>query len=282
MYRNLFTLVLASSLFCLTGCAKKASREVSSHPAAYMQFAAMAAPAAMKTYIAESHIFEIVTPESELQKSWESTVNFCATLHCEVLTSNITNRSEDSAASGAISLRVTPEDLTKLLTYVEKLGKVAQHTTERQDKTVDVADTDARIKNLTSFRDNLRAMLSKPSATVKDLVEIQQQLTDTQSQLDSEMAQRTILANQTEKIAVSLTFRVARPSTRAGGFAPIRNALRESGSVLAESTAYLIEFIFSVIPWLVLAVPGVWLVVKGWRRYRPKQTVRSAQSDQAI
>jgi Domain of unknown function (DUF4349) len=48
-------------------------------------------------------------------------------------------------------------------------------------------------------------MLARSSSTVKDLIEIQQQLTDTQSQLDSETAQRKILANETEKIAVILT-----------------------------------------------------------------------------
>ena len=40
-------------------------------------------------------------------------------------------------------------------------------------KTTAVVDTEARIKNLTGFRDNLRAMLAKPSATVKDSVDIQ-------------------------------------------------------------------------------------------------------------
>ena len=280
MNRNLFKLVFVGSLFCMTGCAKMAPREASSH-SSFMQLA-MAAPAVMKPAIAETHILEIVTPESELQKSWESAIKFCTTLHCEVLSSNITTESDDSPPSGTISLRVTPEDLTKLLAHVEKLGKIAQHTTERQDKTIDVADTDARIKNLTGFRDNLRAMLSKPSATVKDLVEIQQQLTETQSQLDSETTQRTILANQTEKIGVSLTFRVERRSNHAGGLTPIRNALRESGSVLAESTAYLIEFIFSIIPWLVLVVPAVWVIVKAWRKFRPKRATSSSLPQRAI
>src|SRR5215510_11522153 len=98
------------------------------------------------------------------------------------------------------------------------LGKIAQHTTEREDKTTAVIDTEAKLKNLTSFRDNLRAMLGKPSATVKDLVEIQQQLTETQSELDSETAQRKILANETEKIAVKISFRVEWSSANAGGF----------------------------------------------------------------
>jgi Domain of unknown function (DUF4349) len=60
-------------------------------------------------------------------------------------------------------------------------------------------DTDAKIKNLTGFRDNLRTMLAKPSATIRDSVEIQQQLTEVQSQLDSETAQRKLLAKKPKR-----------------------------------------------------------------------------------
>jgi len=127
-------------------------------------------------YIAERHKLEVITSESELQKSWESAVAFCPTIQCEVVSSSITTRAGDSVPSGVISLRVAPDDLKKLLGYVEKLGKIARHTTDREDKTTAVVDTEAKIKNLTGFRDNLRAMLARPSATVNDLVEIQKQL----------------------------------------------------------------------------------------------------------
>jgi hypothetical protein len=114
------------------------------------------------------------------------------------------------------------------------------------------------------FRDNLRTMLAKPSATVKDLVEIQKQLTDTQSQLDSETAQRKILANETEKIS----FRVERLSRNAGGFVQLWNALRESGSILADSTASLISTIVAILPRLILILTAIWHLVKAWRKLK--------------
>jgi len=227
-----------------------------------------ASAASLQRYIAERHKLEIVTQESELQKSWDSTVAFCGTIQCEIVSSSITTRAGDSPPSGVIALRVAPDDFKKLLGSVEKLGKIAQHTTERQDKTTDVVDTEAKVKNLTTFRDNLRAMLAKPGATVKDLVEIQKQLNDTQSELDSETAQRKILANETEKIAVEISFRVEKLSANAGGFAQIWDALRESGSILADSTASLITTIVTIIPWLVLILPLVWLLRKGWKKLK--------------
>jgi hypothetical protein len=267
MNRRFVVLIFAGLLLIPTGCnySKKAAL-FSRLPTSAMMVEAFAA--SPQRYIAERHKLEIITPESNLQKSWESTVAYCGTLQCEVVSSSITTRAGDSMPSGIISLRVAPDDLKKLLGSVEKLGKIVQHTTEREDKTIVVVDTEAKIKNLTSFRDNLRAMLSKPAATVKDLVEIQKQLTDTQSELDSETAQRKILSNETDKIAVEVSFRVERPSGNAGGFSQIWIALRESGGILADSTASLITTIVAIIPWLVLIVPAVWLLAKVWKRLK--------------
>ncbi len=282
-------LLLAALGLAASGCEKAArspspSRAIMTQTAglsgrgSFGMMALVSADSPAQHFVAETHKLEMVTPEPELQKSWESVVAFCGTIHCEVISSSITTRSGESAPSGTVALRVIPEDLKKLLANIQTLGKIAQHTTEREDKTTAVIDTEAKLKNLTSFRDNLRAMLGKPSATVKDLVEIQQQLTETQSELDSEAAQRKILANETEKIAVEISFRVERPGANAGGFALIWNALRESGSVLADSTSSLIYTIFTIIPWLVLILPACWLFVRIWREVRRRRSASPPQS----
>jgi len=273
MNRRFVALVLAALALWTAGCEKKMVESPAPFLMNAMTVSALAA--SPQRYIAERQKLEIIPPESQLQKSWESAAAFCATIRCEVVSSSITMQTNDAPPSGDISLRVAPDDLSKLLAYVEKLGKLTQHTTEREDETISVVNTDAKIKNLTSFRDNLRAMLVRPSAKLSDLVEIQKQLTDTQSELDSETAQRKILANETEKIAVEISFRVVRPGQNPSGIAEIRNALRESGSVLADSISDLITTVFTIIPWLVLIVPICWLLAKAWRKLR-RQRNRAA------
>jgi hypothetical protein len=266
MNRKFVVLIFVALMSIATGCSLKKTAPASApliEPLMLHSFAG-----SPQRYIAERHKLEVITSELELQKSWESAVAFCPTIQCEVVSSSITTRVGDSVPSGVISLRVAPDDLKKLLGYVEKLGKIARHTTDREDKTTAVVDTEVKIKNLTGFRGNLRAMLAKPSATVKDLVEIQKQLTDTQSELDSETVQRKILANETEKIAVEIAFRVERPSRNSGRFAQVWDALRESGSILADSTASLITTIVAIVPWLILIVPAVWLLAKAWRKLK--------------
>lgn len=222
-------------------------------------------------YLAVRHKLVVVAAGSELPKVLEAVIAFCGTIQCEVVSSNVTNQTDDSAPSGSVSMRVRPGDLEKLIAFVGKQGKIAQHSTETEDKTATVVDTDAKIKNLTEFRDNLRRMLGRPSVSVADLVQIQEKLAETQAQLDGEAAQRKILANETEKVAVEIDFRAQRTVASVSAFRPIGEAIRESASVLAESVASLITVVVALIPWLILIVPGVWLIVKWWRRMRRRR-----------
>jgi hypothetical protein len=222
-------------------------------------------------YLAVRHKLVVMAAGAELPKSLDAVIAFCGTIQCEVVSSNITSQTGDSAPAGSVSLRVRPGDVDKLIAFVGKQGKVTQHTTETDDKTAIVVDTDAKIKNLTEFRDTLRKMLGRPGVSVKDIVEIQEKLADVQSQLDSEVAQRKILANETEKVAVEIEFRAERTTASASAFKPIGDALRESASVMAESLASLITAVVAVIPWLIVIVPGGWFLAKAWRRVRRKR-----------
>ena len=268
MTRKLLALCLLGQLLIASGCAYKAAQPS----------ATMAEPidvqlaVASQHFIAETDKIEVITSASSLEKSWESVGQFCGTIHCEVVSSSITARTANSDPFGNISLRVGPDDLKKLFDDLQKLGKIAQHTTDREDKTAVVIDTEAKIKNLTSLRDNLRSMLAKPSATVKDLVEIQKQLSDTQAELDSETTQRKVLANETEKVAVDISFRVEH-AANGGTWSEITDAFGDSGAVFAESTAALVTFIVAIIPWLILIIPAIWLIVRAWRKFRRKRPI---------
>jgi hypothetical protein len=208
-------------------------------------------------FVAVRHKLVLTAPEAELPKAWESALEFCRSIRCEVDASSIASKTHGSAPSASLSLRVVPDDLKKLFDHLGRTGSILEHTTETEDKTSAVIDVEAQIKNLTEFRDRLRTLLAKPSASLKDLVEVDRELTKTQSELDSITTKRKVLANETEKVAVEITFRSEGSVTGTGAFAPIGEALREAGSVLSGSVATLITVLVAVIPWLVVIVPAV-------------------------
>ena len=289
MLRKTVSLICVAMLVC-SGCAHKAPTRSMDSAAMYSNMEA--APAASRgsggvqyamagvvggvvlaspRYIAVRHKLEIVEAAGGLAKSLEAVVAYCGGLQCEVLASNITGTEADATPSGSVSVRVAPQDLNRLLEFVGKQGRIARHATETEDKTSAVVDIEARMKNQTDFRDSLRKMLAKPGVSVADLLQIQEKLAEAQAELDSETTQRKILANETEKVAVEIEFRAEQSGSGRSMFAPIRDALRESGSVLAESFAALITAAAALLPWLIVLVPGVWLLVRAWRRWRRKR-----------
>jgi len=70
----------AALTLIVAGCAYKRTAPM----AQSMALTTLAAPSQQR-YIAERDKLELITPESELQKSWESAVAFCPTIQCEVV-----------------------------------------------------------------------------------------------------------------------------------------------------------------------------------------------------
>ncbi|MBS1840241.1 MAG: DUF4349 domain-containing protein [Acidobacteria bacterium] len=223
-------------------------------------------------FVAVRHKLEVVEPGVALPKSIEAVVAFCGTIQCEVLSSTVNNETAVLSPSGNIAIRVVPQDWNKFLDFVGKQGKIAQHSTESEDKTAAVVDVEAKIKNQTEFRDSLRKMLAKPGVSVADLLQIQEKLAEAQAELDSEATQSKMLANETEKVYVEVAFRSEQRTASRSAFAPIGEALRESGGVFADSLAAFITAVAAIIPWLIVIVPGIWVLVRAIKRWRSKRS----------
>jgi Domain of unknown function (DUF4349) len=292
MRRTLIAIQLAFLLFGLAGCGNYSRSQYQSRATGLSAVAGdqpmtasykvatvqlTAAPPETKRFVAVHHKLVVISPESELPKNWRAVIEFCGTIRCEVISSSIVTRTQESFPSGAITLRVVPEDFPRLLTQVEKQGNVVEHTTQSEDKTTEVVDTEARLKNLTAYRDSLRTMLGRPGLNVKDSVEIQEKLSDVQSNLDAEATKRKILANETEKVAAEIEFRVRDTSHKRGAFAALWEALGEAGETLAESLGSVVTFVVFIIPWILLFLLIGWFLRRLWRKRRAKKTALTVE-----
>jgi len=143
-----------------------------------------------------------------------------------------------------------------------------QHSRESEDKTNQVVDTDARIKNLTELRDRLRLKLNDKSAKFKDIMEVERELANTQSELDSMTSMRKILSQETDLVAVNIDFTAKQGITEQGFFAPVARALKDAGRVMMESFATVITFLMGAIPWLLIGIPVVRLACRYWTKIK--------------
>lgn len=211
------------------------------------------------------------TSEADLEKAWESVNESCRSIHCDVMESTINKKTPYSPPSGNLVLRVLPQNLKPLLEHINKVGNIVTQNTESEDKTSTVIAVEAKIKNLTDLRNRLRTMLTTRTGSLKDVVEVERELSRAQSELDSLVASRKALANETEKVAVSIDFRPKPSIAETGAFAPIVSAWHRMGGVFASSIAAVITFIVAVIPWLVLIIPGIWFLPKVFRKLFRRQ-----------
>lgn len=228
--------------------------------------AGAAADATVRRYLAVRHELHLLTAADGVEAAWKTATDACNAAGCEVLNASISRDDERRPAGALLEARVPPAALAAFLAQVTALGTVGQHSTRSEDKTDEVIDTEAKQKNTAEFRDNLRKLMATPNAKLKDLIEVERELTRVQSELDSLATRRKLLAQQTEKVHVTLQFS-ARPSVLDGGaWSPVKQALQRTGHVLAGSIAVMIEVIVALLPWaLVLAAAFFGLRVL-WRR----------------
>jgi Domain of unknown function (DUF4349) len=228
-----------------------------------------------KKYIALRHHLQIETPASTMQTTFDAAVAHCEALSCQMLSANYNKETPYSPPSASLSVRVPPRNVEIFLSGLAKNGEVMQHGLDSEDKTNQVVDADARIKNLTELRDRLRVMLTDKSAKFKDLIEVETQLANTQSELDSFTSMRKALSLETDLVAVNIDFTAAQGITEQGFFAPVARAFKNAGSVMMESFGSVITFVMSAIPWLLIGIPLLLLVRKFWQKLRAKFWVKS-------
>lgn len=174
---------------------------------------------------------------------------------------------EDSGASpyAELTVRIPSGDVEALQGELADLGEVRSVNLERADVAARVADVQARIDSLTASIARLRAIIGE-SASTKDLLAAEAQLSRRQADLEGLQAQRRVLRDQTSlaTITVSLSSpdsaRAVEPEGFTGGLTRGWNALVDATNAVVEAAGFLV-------PWL-LPVGLIGAVVVALRRRR--------------
>ena len=222
----------------------------------------------VKKYIALRHHLQIETPAEKMQATFDAAIAHCEALNCQMLSANFNKATPYNPPSASLYVRVSPRNVAIFLSGLAKNGEVMQHGRDSEDKTSQVVDADARIKNLTELRDRLRTMLTDKSAKFKDIIDVERELANTQSQLDSMISMRKVLSQETDLVAVNIDFVAAQGITEQGFFAPVARAFKDAGRVMMESFGSVITFVVSALPWLLIGIPLIWLVRKLWTKIK--------------
>jgi Domain of unknown function (DUF4349) len=219
-------------------------------------------------YIAYTHRYAIEAERAKLRAVVNAHSVRCKQLDCVVVNQSFEEENDNAAPRASLMVRVARKDTAN---FTEALksgdGRVIRQSTQAEDKTLQVVDIEARLTNLTQLRDRLRKLMSDPKAGIKEAVEIERQLAQTQGELDSMQAQRRFLAQQTERELFDIQYQSRRSAIERSVFEPVKDALLGFGGVAMHSLAALIQFVAASLVWIAL-LAVLWWVIRRWRRRR--------------
>ena len=185
-----------------------------------------------------------------------------------------TSATRTEPATATLTLRIPSANLTDALDQLKKLGTVRTLKLTTEDVTTKSQDMNARIKALQTTVDRLLALERKAKST-SDLLAIESDISDRQSDLDSLTTQQKYLNDQVEMSTVVLSFespvvvKKAPPPETPSPIAAFVSGL--SGFGLFFTWVFLV--LSYLLPWLALAAVitfgTLYLVRRRRRRLTP-------------
>ena len=194
------------------------------------------------------------------------------------------NPDHPSEATASVQLKIPVAAYSAALGELgHRLGSQLALQQQAQDVTQQVADVDSQVASDQAAIAQLRALLSH-AGSVGDLLSVQNQINQEESNLESMQAQQRALSRETSYATVTLTIlgpkakpvlhRPKAPPTLAGGFTAGWHALR-------VAVSWTLAFLGAIAPFaVVLAVAG-YVVYRGRRwlnRRRPAAESASPES----
>ena len=262
-----FVVICALSALC--GCRDRAFGLASTQalPAMGVQQAAMApfTSAERRTdTLAYEHTVSIETSKDLLPtrlREVEAACNTDSPSGCTIL--DVSLNSQQDLPHGSIRMRLAPTGLEPIIALASKDAKVTGRSTHAEDLAEPVADNERQLALLTLHRDRLTELM-RGKLNVDPLITVSKELATVQSQID---ALSTAGANLQRRIDTDLlTINFSLPmQVYAADQSPVTDALRSFGSNFREAVGMVIRFLAVLLPWLVIILPGLFLLRLFWR-----------------
>jgi hypothetical protein len=128
-----------------------------------------------------------------------------------------------SPPTATITLRVPPTALSRVLGELSRLGHEDNRNLSTDNVSTEVADVDSRVRSAQETIAALRVLYAR-AVKVSDVIDIETQLAQRESDLESLQARQRVLAEQVALATVTLNLRTASPAAAkhthpAAGFA---------------------------------------------------------------
>ena len=161
-------------------------------------------------------------------------------------------------------MRLAPTGVEPIVAVASKDGKVIGRSTHAEDLAEPIADTERQLALLTLHRDRLAELMKSKEIKIDQLITVSRELASVQSQLDSLGSQRANLRRRVDTELLTIQLSLPRYDYAANN-TPVTDAFRDFGSDFREAIGMVIRFFAVLLPWLVVVLPGIFLLRLFWR-----------------
>ena len=217
------------------------------------------------SFLAYTHRVNVEVPRSDLETAYNKITELCQLDNehgCTLLRASL---STQSYVNANIQMRIKPEGVDNIKTQSESLGEVVFSETSVEDLQSQIVDNEKRLLMLKQYEQRLAALEKDASADIASLIQIANQMSETQSNIEFAQGQKARLSQRVNMDIVEIRF----VSTEYTSFwTPIGNAFGSFGENLSSGFSSVVTAIAFVIPWTLLllivlfAIRKVWLFIK--------------------
>jgi hypothetical protein len=107
--------------------------------------------------------------------------------------------------------------------------------------------------------------------TAADLITIEKELAQAQSEVEAITAQRDKLRTRTDMVRVDITYFGAVAQVDGLDLSPLHQSVQGAGQTVVSSLSFLISFLAAVLPWLPVVALILWAIRRSIRRWRARK-----------
>jgi hypothetical protein len=219
--------------------------------------------------LAITYRFTLRVRNAEAEALQQKHLAECRKLGCEVLNTSV-DRANEGRISARASVRIKPESFDAFAAALAAPpAEITARSRSAEDLNAPISDLERRLEMKTVLRDRLTAMLRDQTAkTAADLITIEKELAQVQSDIEAITAQRDGLRTRTDTIRVEISYVGAASLVGGTDFSPIYQAVGMINQTTVNSVSWLISTLAAIVPWLPVIALIWWLGRRGMRRWK--------------
>lgn len=248
------------------------------------------APTASLPQLAYSYDYLVALPTRSVRRLAASHEQACVQAgpqRCQLIGSSNEQAGEDSQTV-RLELRATPDWLTAfrngLAAEAEAAdGEVVRSSTQSEDLTRALIDTEAHLRAKTALRDRLQTMLATRDGNLQTVLEVERELARVQGEIDSATSTLQAMRARVAMSHLTITYQSRSFLAPDSATAPLESALTGALGLFMMGLAAIVSVLAFSLPFLLVIGPIVWLIMRTLRRRKARrsaaQAVRQAPVD---